>query len=353
MANNTVLRGEYYPLHVRCTYEVHKATTLGCPGLQHIRHCEQYECPHMFKCTTSYCIPTYLWCDQVEHCPNGEDEVSCIRQNCPGLLRCRHDNVCVHPLNICDGHAQCLLFRDDERFCSIGTCPKMCKCQGSAMICWEAHLKVADIPTNITFVILRALSISPDLKFASLNNLFYLSIMHSRFTGRGVSVGMLYGVRQLYSLVLSYNNILFIEKYAFRNLSTLKLIDLTGNQIKELVSHNFEGLLLIKLLDLTHLSIVFVKNFAFFGLDNTEPLNISCTLITNLRAQSFASLKHIQIIDLSNNSINYIDTLTFVYFRQPITMIFSKSVYCCYLRKYQKCSIQQSMQTELMNVRIF
>ena len=113
--------------------------------------------------------------------------------------------------------------------------------------------------------------------------------MHSRFTGRGVSVGMLYGVRQLYSLVLSYNNILFIEKYAFRNLSTLKLIDLTGNQIKELVSHNFEGLLLIKLLDLTHLSIVFVKNFAFFGLDNTEPLNISCTLITNLRAQSFAS----------------------------------------------------------------
>ena len=149
MANNTVLRGEYYPLHVRCTYEVYKATTLGCPGLQHIRHCEQYECPHMFKCTTSYCIPTYLWCDQVEHCPNGEDEVSCIRQNCPGLLRCRHDNVCVHPLNICDGHAQCLLFRDDERFCSIGTCPKMCKCQGSAMICREAHLKVADIPTNI------------------------------------------------------------------------------------------------------------------------------------------------------------------------------------------------------------
>ena len=301
----------------------------------------------MFKCKNSYCIPTYLWCDQVEHCPNGEDEEACVTQACPGLLRCRHDNVCVHPLNICDGQAQCLLSRDDEKFCDIGTCPKMCKCQGSVMICQGTSLKVTDIPLNITFIILHASNIGSDLKFVSLNNLFCLTIKHSRFTGRGVSVGMLHDVRQLYSLVLSHSNILFIEKHAFKSLSNLRLIDLTGNLIKEVVSFNFKGLVLIKLLDLSHLSIVSIKNFAFIGLHNTGLLNLSSNLITSLQPHVFASLKEIKMIDLTNNSINYINTLTFVHIEQTITITFSKSVYCCYLRKYQKCFIQQSVKSDL------
>ena len=151
----------------------------------------------------------------------------------------------------------------------------------------------------------------------------------------------------MYSLVLSHSNILFIEEHAFRSLNNLRLIDLTGNPIKELVSFNFKGLLSIKLLDLSHLTIVSIEDFSFVGLHNTELLNLSSNSITNLQPYIFAYLKHIKTIDLSNNSINYINPLTFVYFEQPITITFSKSIYCCYLRKYHNCAIQQLVKSDL------
>ena len=74
-------------------------------------------------------------CDGNLDCPDSDDEMFCADFNCVGLLRYRHDNICVHPTDICDGIIHCPMSLDDEKFCYMATCPEMCICRGSAVKC--------------------------------------------------------------------------------------------------------------------------------------------------------------------------------------------------------------------------
>lgn len=44
------------------------------------------ECPGMFHCPGSYCVPYRKLCDGVRDCPQGHDEVDCQQYTCPGEL---------------------------------------------------------------------------------------------------------------------------------------------------------------------------------------------------------------------------------------------------------------------------
>ena len=55
-----------------CVYEVLVDYVLQCPGLQHLQFCENYECPSMYQCSMSYCIPMYMTCNGVADCPEGD-----------------------------------------------------------------------------------------------------------------------------------------------------------------------------------------------------------------------------------------------------------------------------------------
>ena len=170
-----------YPTHLRCIYNVYKSHVIGCPGQEHLKACELHQCPHMFKCLTSYCIPTYLLCDGVQNCPNGEDEQSCERFTCAGLLRCRYDNVCVHPSDICDGHKHCLMSGDDERFCNITMCPPMCTCHGSAITCKKNLPRLKTLSPNFKYIKLRGMYIHFKYQLQSFNALVQLHILDSSF----------------------------------------------------------------------------------------------------------------------------------------------------------------------------
>ena len=63
--------GFCYHQHNWCVYEVLHDSVLHCPGLQHLHFCETYECPNMFQCTVSYCIPMYMTCNGISDCPEG------------------------------------------------------------------------------------------------------------------------------------------------------------------------------------------------------------------------------------------------------------------------------------------
>ena len=101
--------GECYLSYRNCIHETYLGSSLHCSHLQHLHHCDDYECPHMYKCHQTYCIPIRLLCDGSADCPDGEDEQSCDEISCVGLLRCRDDGICVHPVDICDGviHVSC------------------------------------------------------------------------------------------------------------------------------------------------------------------------------------------------------------------------------------------------------
>ena len=332
-----------YPTHLRCIYNVYKSHVIGCPGQEHLKACELHQCPHMFKCLTSYCIPTYLLCDGVQNCPNGEDEQSCERFTCAGLLRCRYDNVCVHPSDICDGHQHCLMSGDDERFCNITMCPPMCTCHGSAITCKK------DLPTlqilfpNYKYLMLRGMYIHSKYQLQSFSALVQLHILDSSFEMGNLNDQMFSHLTALQILVVCRNSLHFIKPGAFKRLIRIRHLDLTGNRIKSLAIYNFQGLQLIGILDLSNQRLQQLEDDTFVGLISLRHLNLSSNLIETFTSHCFCALAHVEHIDLTNNSFTYMSTSTFSDLRHQTTIMFSNTIYCCYLNKDTSCAVNKTL----------
>ena len=300
----------------------------------------------MFKCLTTYCIPTYLLCDGVHHCPNGEDEQSCERFTCAGLLRCRYDNVCVHPSDICDGHQHCLMSGDDERFCNITKCSKMCTCHGSAIRCYRKIPAVHFWSPYFKYMMLNEMYVSSKYQLQSFEVLIQLYIVDSNFDGGTLDRNIFRHLIALQTLVLYRNNIQFIQQGAFTDLMRLQHLNLIGNHIKILKPSNFHGLLFISALDLSYQLLIAVEKFTFVGLINLQYLNLSSNLIETLEMESFKTLSNIKLIDLTNNPLKYLSDGTFSDFQA--TVMFSQEVYCCYLvsKEGNQCSVNTKLHRQ-------
>ena len=300
----------------------------------------------MFKCLTTYCIPTYLLCDGVHHCPNGEDEQSCERFTCAGLLRCRYDNVCVHPSDICDGQQHCLMSGDDERFCNFTKCPKMCTCHGSAIRCYGKIPAVNSLSPYFRYIKFSEMYVSSKYQLQSLEALLQLYIVDSNFDGGNLNQNIFRHLIALQTLILHRNNIQFIQHGAFTDLMRLQHLDLIGNRIKILKPSNFQGLLLISALDLSIQLLIAVEKFTFVGLINLQYINLSSNLIETLEMKSFKTLSNIKLIDLTNNSLKYLSAGTFSNFQA--TIMFSKRIYCCYLvpKEGNQCSVASKLHRQ-------
>ena len=332
-----------YPTHLRCIYNVYKSHVIGCPAQEHLKACEHHQCPGMFKCLTTYCIPTYLLCDGVHHCPNGEDEQSCDTFSCAGLLRCRYDNVCVHPSDICDGHQHCLMSGDDERFCNTTKCPKKCTCHGSVIKCYRKIPAVYSLSPYFKYIMFSEIYLSSKHQLQSFETLLQLHIIDSNFSRGNLDRNIFRYLIALQTLVLHRNNIQFIQHGVFANLIRLQHLDLTGNSIKILKPFNFQGLLSISALDLSYQLLIAVEKFTFVGLINLQYINLSSNLIKTLEMESFKTLSNIKLIDLTNNSLKYLSAGTFSDFQA--TIMFSKEVYCCYVvpKEGHQCSVASKL----------
>ncbi len=62
---------------------------------KHLYYCYHHECPGMFKCYMSYCIPLKHVCDATVDCPQGDDEIACSKVKCSEMLFCKWDSVCA------------------------------------------------------------------------------------------------------------------------------------------------------------------------------------------------------------------------------------------------------------------
>ena len=67
-------------------------------------------------------------------------------------LGCQVDNICVHPVDICDGIVHCLQSGDDEALCNTSNCPNSCDCLGHAIQCHRVMPRAGQISTY--FVVL-------------------------------------------------------------------------------------------------------------------------------------------------------------------------------------------------------
>ena len=297
----------------------------------------------MFKCLTSYCIPTYLLCDGVHNCPNGEDEQSCEGFTCAGLLRCRYDNVCVHPSDICDGQRHCMMSGDDERFCNITMCPSMCTCRGSAITCKKDLPALQTMSPSFKYIMLRGMYIHPKYQLQSFNALVQLHILDSSFEVGNLNNQMFSHLTALQILVICRNGIQYIKPGTFKRLIRIQHFDITGNRIKSLTNYNFKGLQLIGILDLSHQLLRRLEDDTFVGLRSLRYLNLSSNLIETFTSRCFGALAHVNLIDLTNNSFTYLSKSTFSDFHYQTTMMFSYTIYCCYLNRDTSCTVNKTL----------
>ena len=79
-----VFHSDCFPRSKICVSERWMDIPLYCPNCEHLKFCSEHQCPSMFKCHRTYCIPTYMVCDGKDDCPLSEDENNCTDMSCPG-----------------------------------------------------------------------------------------------------------------------------------------------------------------------------------------------------------------------------------------------------------------------------
>ena len=296
----------------------------------------------MFKCPGTYCIPTRMLCDDNPDCPDSDDERMCVEFQCVGLLRCRSDQICVHPVDICDGIVHCLLSADDEHLCEIQQCPPACVCRGSAFHCTDAF-SMAAIPDKITALVLERYVIRSETPFQQKTNLLHLKINNSTFIGNIVERYTFDEMNTIITLILTNNNIHWIQINSFLSMTILRDIDLRGNHIHYLLSYMFQGLMSMRHLNMSKFAMRSIQHNSFYGLANLEYLNLSDNALLMIDRTTFDGLHNIKVIDLKRNTFLAIEHLIFDH--QSLVIYLESSLYCCNLDPNQMCFINYNKVT--------
>ena len=231
-----------YNRHDICTYD---RTITGeqaiCRNGAHlaIDQCVDHQCSSMFKCPNSYCVPYHLMCDGVGDCPNHEDEADCHHPtlSCPFLFKCRGENRCVHPHNLLDGVEQCRKYGDDEKVFSHSMCPLHCTCISEGLSCEGVPLeKLPSFSASATVFYLHKTRLPLDVgTFSKYGRLKVLDISANQYTDEDIAPLMFLSQNQLQSLNLSHNELTEVVSEMFDGLNNLRTLDLSFNRLTRFV----------------------------------------------------------------------------------------------------------------------
>ena len=277
-----------------------------------------------------------MLCDGNPDCPDGEDEESCNDFQCVGLLRCREDDICVHPTDICDGIIHCLLSADDEHLCHMLTCPEHCTCRGSAVFCTQMKY-ISDVPLLSTAVILQNCVVLIKDSLHHLSTVLYLKMLHCTFPGNAVTPKIFTDVSNILTLILAYNNIHSVTYNSFIAMRKLTYIDMRNNYIHEINSFNFVGLTSLESLYLYNFQITTLNIYSFYGLNFLKILNLSSNALTTLIRLCFYGPISIITVDLRYNKLMSMEMLLFPVGLVNVKLYFDEALYCCFIGTAQHC----------------
>ena len=304
------------PSHTKCFKRQHACiydhNQLGdvasCRNVEHLKNCEDHECPGMVKCPNSYCIPHRKLCDGVWDCIGGFDENNCNNYTCPGLFRCKDENLCLDQFEVCDGVVHCKTSKDDEKYCHYDKhlCPKNCTCFGNSINCSISHYVKLPLISNQT----RGLDIShSSLKITPQSFLKLLYLMILNVSNCGISELESGSFAHLYNLMeldLSKNNISHLVNGTFLYLGNIRQLNLHGNRIKKIAPGTFNGLYKLKYLDLSHQHLKTLKGDTFTGLISLKKLDLSMNSLFQIDENSFRGLQVLYVLRLNGNKIRHI-----------------------------------------------
>ena len=267
---------------------------LYCPNTDHLPACLLYSCPTYFKCKGSFCIPLNMVCDTIEDCPNGEDELACKDFTCNNLIKCKHDNICIHPHQVCDNVVDCMYSADDETFCDFHDCPAGCECFKYTIICTDVHINSHnDIRLHIYRAVIVRNSDIQKFQFISAKAITYLDISKNRIDP------------------VSLKTICAQSAY-------VQTLDVSHNELSYLISYTFQGLIFLSHLNIQNNPIVFIQAYAFDDLPSIKFLDFNSIGLSSIQQAAFSKMENIQFINFSHNSLTAIND---GWFRLPTTFV--------------------------------
>ena len=319
-----------FPISSICTLEWNEYGHVKfCRTGRNVHKCRNFECPTLYKCPLSYCIPFHLVCDGQNDCPNGEDEMDCTDVSCPGLLKCHLDNLCVHPRNIGDFITQCSKSGDDEELYQKIVCPHTCRCMGQSMDCsqnvsstlpviepeWKAlnlshgfvlgKIMVIHFPSPNKLLTLdlshNAIKALRSVVFSNLWNLLFLHLHNNNLTY--ISNDHLLGLYSLHHINLLQNPLVTLGGSSFLHISKVLHIDLSGLKVNTLMPCNFRGLANVLSVNLSYNRLRYVESKSFCALPKVQFLDLRGNDLMGLSPNLFADLKTLKIIRLDQDSL--------------------------------------------------
>ncbi|KOB72878.1 18 wheeler [Operophtera brumata] len=155
-------------------------------------------------------------------------------------------------------------------------------------------------------------SLSEESEITGLKRLQELNLQNNNITD--ISSETFNGLISLRILNISYNNLQFIPEGTFASTKELREVYLNNNLLFELAAGVFHRLEQLLVLDLSNnlLSSAHVDGGTFIGLIRLVILNLSNNALTRIDGKTFKDLFFLQILDLRNNSIGYIEENTFL-----------------------------------------
>ena len=299
----------------------------------------------MFKCYETYCIPSRMLCDNNPDCPDGEDEQHCDTFHCTGLLRCRGDDVCVHPSNICDGIVHCLDSGDDEKLCHMTICPDACVCRGSTVKCIRLD-SISTLPQKLSAVILEHYVLEAGSTIRHLTNVLHLVMRFCSFFANMIDVKTFSKLSSVRRLNLTHNNLHFVNPKSFDVMYNVTILDLRYNKIRQIKSHTFFGLHSLDYLSLSNFQIVRFESSPFYGLTQIRHLDLSFNNFKHIRSDMFIGLITIQIIDLRGNRFLAIDFTNIADLSKNLLVYFDDILYCCSLKHTYGCYVNATRHVQ-------
>ena len=321
-----------YTYHQICLLTWQKAGELAtCRNGGHLSDCIYHSCPQDYKCEYSYCIPLHAVCNGILDCPYGEDEMDCGKLSCPITLKCKRDNVCVHPNSINDGTVDCPAYEDDEATVQMAMCPHQCECIGYAAFCKRGNfLKFIHYLSYVKVLIFRnlhavAFTTSPFVKSFALK---YLDLANNELHG---TFSFIFSpLQSLITLVLRNISLSEIHPYTFDGLHNVRDLQLQNNIIHTIHTDSFTGLLALTRLDLSRLNIQSVHTCAVRGLQQLLYLDLSYNKTQQLIVGTLCSLDGLQALYLPNNNIIYVDAHVFSFTTHLQVLASNVTGLCCY-----------------------
>ena len=339
-----------YPNEKICVFErIITGEALYCRNTEHLMFCENHKCPSMFACENTYCIPFHMVCDGVSDCPDGRDEAGerCHNLSCPGMLRCRHDDLCVHHHAFCDGVVHCITSHDDEELCQYLQCHNGCHCIGPTMFCDQMSFINQTLLDSFHGLFIETYSGAFNFEHTLLN-LNVLNLTHVHLTSATLH-DSINRQTNLVSLTLMNNSLNILHPFAFSELSRLVNLTIQLNALHHLHPYAFHVLHSIQYLNLNNLDIRVIGSCCFCYMTNLIAINLSSNAIAEITVEMFDISKHYSSIDLSNNTFQYFDP-NYKIINVEVVFIDQHEL-CCYLKHL--CPVCKSLNSDMLCAFIF